>query len=100
MKTKIAQSAPVPHLESLETRTLLASVSGVAYVDTNYTGSFEIGEAISEAPTVYLDLDNSGTLNGEPSATPGPNGYTFTGLAAGTYRIRAIAPAGSMITGP
>jgi len=58
-------------------------------------------KSASPAGTVYIDSNNSGTFNaGEPTTvTNVSGGYSFTGLAAGSYRLNytsasAIRPVG------
>jgi hypothetical protein len=86
-------------LEELEPRRLLASggsISGVLYTDVNGLGAADSGEPALPNWTVFLDTNNNGVLDpGEPSATTDTNGnYSFTGLAAGTYHVREVLPAG------
>ena len=80
----------------------LASVSGVAFDDANGNGSRDAGEAAVAGRTVFLDSNN----NGSPDATEArqvtdQNGAFFLGgLAAGTYRVRQVLPAGYAATSP
>ena len=79
-----------------------ASISGVVFADTNKNGSRESSEVGLAGMTVYLDLNNSNTLDlGEPSVltsqdlyyTPDVDeagDYSFTHLALGTYVVRTI----------
>ncbi len=69
-------------------------ISGNVYNDNNsqdgnYNPEQEDGLA---GWTVYLDLDNSNTFNGEePSKTTDSNGaYQFNGLDAGCYTVREV----------
>jgi streptogramin lyase len=52
--------------------------------------------------TVYLDLNNDGTLDpGDPTALTDDVGtYSFTGLAAGTYTVRVDTLPGTIVTFP
>jgi hypothetical protein len=52
--------------------------------------------------TLYLDQNNNGVLdNGEFTATTDPSGaYAFEGLAAGTYTVAQVVPAGMAQTSP
>jgi hypothetical protein len=76
-------------------------VSGQVFVDYNGNGVAEQGEPGLAGQTVFLDLNNSGQLDpGDPTATTDPNGfYQFTGLAAGTYTVRELLPAGFTVLG-
>ncbi len=68
-----------------------AGISGHIYDDFN-------GNRVNETPlggwVVYIDLNHDGTLDsGDPTTTTDSSGaYSFTGLAAGTYRVRDIPP--------
>jgi streptogramin lyase len=52
--------------------------------------------------TVYLDLKGDGTLDpGDPTAVTGPYGiYAFTGLAPGSYTVRAVTYPGDVVINP
>jgi uncharacterized protein (DUF2141 family) len=52
--------------------------------------------------TVYLDTNDNGSLNtGEPSTVTTTNGgFSFTGLAAGTYYLREVVPTNFKQTSP
>jgi len=60
----------------------LAQVGGTKWEDTDGNAIRDAGEFAIEGVTVYLDLDDDGTLDAdEPSTTTGPDGsYEFTGL--------------------
>lgn len=53
-------------------------------------------EEVVSGVTVYIDLNENGTLDDdEPSQVTDENGeYVFEGLAAGTYTLREVVPAG------
>ena len=75
--------------DTATTVTKTASIAGtVSKVVSGVTSGFA-------GVTVYLDNDSSGTLNtGDTSTTTSSTGsYSFTGLAAGMYHIREVAPA-------
>jgi Ca2+-binding RTX toxin-like protein len=67
-----------------------ATISGTVFNDANGNGAQNTGETGVPSRTVYIDLNKDGILdNGEPSTTTDSAGYwQFTGLAAGTYRVR------------
>ncbi len=80
----------------------LASVAGVAFDDANANGRRDPGEAGAAGRAVYLDSNNNGSLDtGEPQQVTDSNGaYFLGGLAAGTYRVRQVVPAGYSATAP
>jgi VCBS repeat-containing protein len=91
-------------IESLEGRTVLASVSGIVFSDLNENGAFEpaTGETPISGRTIYVDSDRDGThdLGTEPSvATDGSGRYVFSDLD-GTVRISQVVPIGSRQTAP
>jgi hypothetical protein len=79
-----------------------ASITGYAYNDTNGNGSYNTGEALLPNITVYIDKNNNGRRDtGEAATHTASNGtYRFSGLAAGTYRVRTLVPAGNRLTDP
>ncbi|QDS96576.1 Cadherin domain protein [Roseimaritima multifibrata] len=84
-------SARRRHLfETLESRRLLASVSGQLWADDIPNGVIDSGEGFFANQTVYVDLNNSGSRqNGEPvNLTDAYGRYAFNNLDAGTYAIR------------
>ena len=84
------------HLEHLETRQLLATISGQVFNDFNADGLKDAGEPGQSGWTVYLDADGNGQLDtGETTAiTAGDGSYSFTGLAAGTYTVAEVPQPG------
>jgi hypothetical protein len=107
-------------LENLEGRSLLAmlvadvlqgtpntAVNGTVYEDVNSNGVRDGGENGVAGWTVYLDLDNSGTLNSdsagtlEPSAvTNGDGDYSINRLVPNTYRVSEVVQSGWTATAP
>ncbi len=80
------------------------SISGAAFFDANHDGTRNIGELGLSGVSVYLDINNSGSLDaGEPTTTtsadlfytPSINeagNFSFTHLARGTYTLRELVP--------
>jgi hypothetical protein len=108
-------------LESLEGRIVLASplvsyvlsgtadttVVGTVYDDVDKSGDRTNGENGVSGWTVYLDLDNSGTLNRdvagdlEPSAVTNQDGdFVIDHLMPGTYRLTEVMQSGWEATAP
>ncbi|MBP9019510.1 MAG: THxN family PEP-CTERM protein, partial [Bacteroidales bacterium] len=87
---------------------------GTAYTDSDsshYYGTYSIcGHKFdgdnNNAPlsgwTIYIDSNSNGSPDtGEPTAVTDENGsYCFTGLLAGTYRIREVLQSGWSISSP
>ncbi|MFI5378499.1 MAG: SdrD B-like domain-containing protein [Tepidisphaerales bacterium] len=80
----------------------LGSISGQVFNDTNGNGQLDTGEPGLAGWTVYLDANNNGQLDpGETTAiTNSAGNYSFTGLASGTYIVRAVEPPGYQLTRP
>jgi hypothetical protein len=79
-----------------------ASISGSVFDDANANGLQDPGELNLSGWTVYLDVDNFGTLEiNEPTIATDANGdFSFNGLLPGTYIVRVVAPAGWSQTYP
>ena len=73
-----------------------ATVTGTVWNDANGNGVMDSGESGLAGWTVYVDADNSGTLNGvEQQVTTDASGnYTLSGLPNGTYTIREVPQSG------
>jgi len=73
------------------------SLSGTVYDDLNRDGAQDGYEAGISNWAVYIDLNNSGQyVSGDPiSYTDSNGGYSFTGLAPGTYVVQAYVYAGT-----
>ena len=78
------------------------SISGAVFNDANGNAKFDSTEAGLAGITVYNDANNNSLLDpGELSTlTLSDGSYSFTGLAAGNYKIRAVLPSGSKQTTP
>ena len=78
------------------------SISGTVYSDANGNGKLDSGEVGFSGVSLYIDLKKDGKDDsGDPVTTTSSTGaYTFSGLAAGTYRVRAVLPSGDKFTNP
>lgn len=74
----------------------LGTISGLKWEDTDGDGIRDTNEPAIEGVTIYLDLDDDGTLDsGEPSTTTADDGiYEFAGLIPGQWVVREIVPTG------
>ena len=107
--------------ESLEPRTMLTAplvadvlkgtagttVTGTVYDDLDSNGVKSPGENGVKGWIVYLDLDNSGTLNTDAVGTPEPSAvtnndgdYVISHLIQGTYRVSEVVQSGWIPTAP
>ena len=79
-----------------------ASVSGTVFNDANSDGILDNGETGLAGVKVYLDINNNGVFDAADYyvITDTHGNYTFANLAAGTYSIREVLPAGSHSTAP
>jgi protocatechuate 3,4-dioxygenase beta subunit len=79
-----------------------ASVRGLVFNDLNGDGAWQDGEAPLGGRVIYLDANGNGQRDdGERAAeTNGDGRYAFEDLAAGTYHVREVLPAGWTITRP
>ncbi len=78
------------------------SITGNVFNDANGDQKKETSEAGLLGWTVYIDVNNDGKLdNSEKQILTDKNGnFTLQGLAAGTYVVRAVRPAGWTQTTP
>jgi hypothetical protein len=77
------------------------TVTGRAFVDNSGTGIYGGTDTPVSGQTVYLDLNNDGTLdNSEPSTVTNAQGiYTFTDEpAGGSVRLTSAAPTGYVLS--
>jgi len=77
-------------IESLESRCLLAALSGQLWADDNGNAQFDSNESPIADQLVYIDANQNGTFQvGEPVVRTNRQGqYTFQDLAAGSYIVR------------
>ncbi len=107
-------------MENLEGRSLLAtlvadvmtgtantSIGGTVYEDLNSNGIKDNGENGVKNWTVFLDLDQSGTLNADANGTMEPSvitnidgAYSIKGMIPGNYRVGQVIQAGWTPTSP
>ncbi|MCI0459686.1 MAG: FG-GAP-like repeat-containing protein, partial [Gemmataceae bacterium] len=74
-----------------------ASILGSVWNDLVTDGARAGGEPGLAAVTVFLDQNGSHI---QQTLTSGSGDYSFTGLAAGTYAVRPVLPAGAALTFP
>ena len=78
------------------------TITGSVYNDANGNGVKDSGETTVSGQKMFLDLNRDAVLQStEPTFTTGANGvFTFSGLAAGTYRVRMVQLSGYTWTAP
>lgn len=81
---------------------MTASISGVAFNDTNKNGKYDAGDSLAGGKVIWLDLDDDNVLdNNEPKVTTDASGYyIFNKLAARTYHVRRGFPRGFVESTP
>lgn len=96
-----AREVPAQLVSYVLSGTSSTIVKGTVYEDLNSNGVRDNGEDGVPGWTVYLDLDNSGTLNTdaegtmEPSReTDGDGFFSINKLRPGTYRINEVLQSG------
>jgi serine protease len=72
------------------------SITGRVFEDLGGNATRDAVDPLLRGITVYVDADGNGIQGpGEPAAmTTGGGSYAISGLAAGTYTVRSVAPAG------
>jgi hypothetical protein len=77
------------------------TISGVVFNDDDGDGLRDQIDALVAGRTVYADYDLDGALDpDEPSTLSTANGYTLTGVRAGTWTVRQVLPEGWLQTRP
>jgi hypothetical protein len=78
-----------------------ASITGKVYLDITGNG-ISTDDGPLSASLVFIDANNNGSWNsGEPITTSLSDGtFAFTGLPAGTYKLRQVLPASYVRTAP
>lgn len=81
---------------------LLGSISGMAFNDTNGNGVLNSGESLASGKRIYIDANNNGLFDATEISTLSDSvgKYKLTNLPAGTYRVRRAVPAGYKISTP
>ncbi len=74
-----------------------ASISGTKFNDSNGNGTRDTGEPGLAGVTIQLKPSSGPTLT---ATTDASGAFTFTGLAAGTYVLSEVVPAGFVQTAP
>jgi len=79
-----------------------ASKSGIKYEDENANGQQDGGELGLGGWTIYVDIDDSGTLTGpdKSDVTASDGSYNITDIPPGTYDVREVIQAGWTCTEP
>lgn len=82
--------------EFLNVASIGGAIEGTVWSDNNGDGIQDPDDVGIPGWTVYLDLDDSRTLDaGEPSTVTDTNGYyLLSDLETGTYRVTEVVPAG------
>jgi hypothetical protein len=82
--------------------TVGASISGTAFNDINGDGIHQTDEPGVAGWTLFLDLNNDGTLDsGDPTAVSDAQGhYSFNNPPQGTYKVREVLKDGWTQTAP
>ena len=94
------------YVEKLESRDLLAAdcgiIEGIKWEDANGNGEFDRDESTLAGWTIYLDVNQNGTLDeGELSAVTGEDGtYRIEEVPPGSYFIREVLQEGWQQTFP
>jgi uncharacterized protein (DUF2141 family) len=73
------------------------SISGTKFNDLNGNGALDTGEPGLSGVTIQLKPSSGPTLT---ATTDASGNFSFTGLAAGTYVLSEVAPAGFVQTAP
>ena len=95
--------------EWLETRVLLSAITGTIYDDVDSSGTKTGPDNTLGGWQVYVDLDNSGTLNNKADGTPEPSAIANSGgdysinmnaFPTGLYRVSEVVQPGWTPTVP
>jgi hypothetical protein len=77
------------------------TISGTLFNDKNLDGKYDTGDLVLAGRTVFIDKNLNGKPDiGENAVTNALGVYSFTNLAAGTFRVIAVAPTGYRVATP
>jgi hypothetical protein len=87
---------------AFETQAAVGSIAGIFFNDVNRDGIRQSTEPHLSDMQVYIDANHNATYDpGEQTTfTDSTGAYKFTGLTAGTYRVRGVQPPGWVRTRP
>lgn len=90
---------PNNELVRISSMTVEFGIEGTVFTDFNGNGSLDPGEAGVAGRTVFIDNDGTGVPDDKnPSTTTDSSGhYSFSGLALGTYTVREVVPAYTIV---
>ncbi len=79
-----------------------ASISGYLWNDNNANGIQDGTETRNSGKVVYIDANANGILDSteKKTTTDASGNYLFSSLAASTYRVRRVLPAGYKMVSP
>ena len=81
------RAARILGTERLESRSMMAVLSGAVFYDANGDGSRDVGEIGVPGIVIRLEGTNASNTTMESTITDDGGGYSFEGLPAGTYEI-------------
>lgn len=78
------------------------SIGGFLFWDSNKNGLFDASDTYQSGKVVFIDLDGDNVLdsNEKKLTTDASGKFNFTGLVAGTYKVRRVLPSGYKVTTP
>jgi protocatechuate 3,4-dioxygenase beta subunit len=79
-----------------------AKISGNVFKDANANGIRESTETVFSSVRIFIDADKDGVFDSTEQSvvTDASGNYTLGSLAAGTYRVGQVVPAGYRATAP
>ena len=91
--TKNAGTKDISHVDYMLGVAPTGGISGMKFNDINGDGVKDPGDGGLSGWTIQLDKDANGTVDAT-TVTDANGNYSFTGLTAGTYRIREVNQVG------